>query len=90
MLKTELPGFSEGWMWCFKEREDLGMSPRVLATGRSELPVTERERALGENGRGGVAGMGVQVDTVSLKYLLECSSTDVKWAIACRRSAREG
>lgn len=65
------------------------MSPRVLATGRSELPVTERKRALGEDGSGGVAGTGVRVDTVSLKYLLECSSGDVKWAIACRRSARE-
>ena len=43
------------------EREDLGMSCRTWATGRSEFPLTERERALGEDGNGGVAGVGLQV-----------------------------
>lgn len=48
-------------MWALKKREDLGMCSRTLAIGRSELPVTKRDRALSEDRSGGVEGMGVQV-----------------------------
>lgn len=50
-------------MWGLKKSEELGMTPGVLtsSTGRTELPLTEMERALGEDGNSGMTGLGSQV-----------------------------
>lgn len=50
-------------MWGLKKREELGITPRVLtsSTGRTELPLTEMETALGEDGNSGMTGLGSQV-----------------------------
>lgn len=59
------------------------MTPRVLAwaTERTEFPLAETERALGEDGSSGVAGMGDRVHSFGygkFETLLEYSSGDVK------------
>lgn len=67
-------------MWGLKKREELGMTPRVLmsSTGGTELPLTEMERALGEDGNSGMTGLGSQVLSLGRGEFEMSTSTQVE------------